>query len=174
MSRPGRFRRDRRGFTLLEMVLATALAGLLLLAVLQLWETGMKGWLRAERRVDTAEGIQMALDRMVREVREAREIKAPAPGENPANRLQIVSGRDGSTITYYTGGLHAGWMYRRVGNSTGQPIAEKVKEFQVVAHSDGGEGQAAQRVEITLVGEVPGLPDVVLTTSVRLQVEDEP
>jgi len=173
MKAAGCIRRDRRGFTLLEAVLAAALAGLLLLAVVQLWETGMKGWLRAERRTDTAQGIQMALDRMVREVREARRITVPAPGE-AADRLQIISGRDGSTVTYYTDGVHSGWLYRRAGNNSGQPIAEKVKEFRVTAHG-GGEGvQTVRRVDITLAGEVPGLPDVVLTTSVGLQVDDEP
>ncbi|MDI6709698.1 MAG: prepilin-type N-terminal cleavage/methylation domain-containing protein [Bacillota bacterium] len=172
MSGWGRFRRDQGGFTLFEMVLATVLAGLLLAAVLQFWQTGVKGWLRVERQADTAEGVQMALDRMGREVREARQVLEPAPGDPPSNRLRFISGRDGTTvITYYTDALHSGWLYRRSGSYPGKPVAEKVKEFRVASYADGGVPGTPRRVTITLVGEAPGFPDLVFQTSVRLQVD---
>lgn len=161
--------REQDGFTLLEMLIATLLAGLLLTGLLQVWQVGTRNWLRVEKQVDTAEGIQMALDRMVYEIREAREINAPAPGGGDASQLQFTSCRTGSKVTYYAS---TGWLYRKAGCCSATPIAEKVKELRISSYADDGDSIEPRRVAITIVGNGGGrYPDPVFQTSVRLQVD---
>lgn len=88
--------RYERGFTLVELMLATLLLGLLFLTVWDVFSRYTLFWQRTVNRVDMYDGLRVALGRMCREIRYAQGISAGSD----ANSLTLVNA-GGQTVRYY-------------------------------------------------------------------------
>src|SRR6476620_6020529 len=108
---------QRRGFTLVEVMVATALAGIMVTVIAMLAYFTSRSFVAATNYTDMALSSRMALDNMSRSIRQARQVTAYATNSitlldddgnsiqytlNPATGLLVnVSG--GVTNTYLTG-----------------------------------------------------------------------
>src|SRR6266508_4325942 len=63
--------RAQAGYSLVEVLVAIAVMGLLMSATLSLLQSGLAAWGWGAGRVEAQQGIRVALERMARELREA-------------------------------------------------------------------------------------------------------
>ncbi len=63
--------RDERGLTLVELAVAAAVTGLLMAAVLTVFQAGLRAYAWGAARVEAQQSARAALERMARELREA-------------------------------------------------------------------------------------------------------
>jgi prepilin-type N-terminal cleavage/methylation domain-containing protein len=124
--------KDSRGFTLIEVMVATALAGIVVTAIAMLSYFTSRSFLAATNYTDMAMHSRMALDNMSRTIRQSRQVTAYATNSislldangntiqyalDPATgSLVYVSG--GTTNTYLTGcNSLQFWIYQRTPKS---------------------------------------------------------
>ena len=65
---------DERGFTLAELLVVTAVLGLVMAGVLALQQGGQQAYLLGSNRVETQQNARVALDLMTRELRSAQSV----------------------------------------------------------------------------------------------------
>lgn len=74
--------RDQRGFTLAELLVVTAVLGLILTGVVLLQQQGQQTYLIGAHRVEVQQNNRAALELMVRELRSAKSITAVPSATN--------------------------------------------------------------------------------------------
>ncbi len=146
------------GFTLMEVVVALGIAGLVAAAVLSLQGFGLRAWRTAEGLLERQQSVRLAVVRVTAAAREARAVLLPPAGA-AGDSLELLW-RPGATVRFWTepeaGGRLALW--RRC-DGGGCPPAEA--EAQPVAG-----GLTSVRFEHLLAGA----PLVVVT--VRAETDD--
>lgn len=66
--------KNNRGFTLIELSVTVALLFIVLGAASSLLFSGLKSWAHGEEQIDVVQNMRVALDYMVREIREAEKV----------------------------------------------------------------------------------------------------
>lgn len=89
---------DERGFTLAEMLVVCALVGLVMAGLLGLIMSGQQAYWFGTTQVDAQQGIRVALDRMVKDIR-AAGYEPQTPQTSPANCP------NGTTFPLYPSGV---------------------------------------------------------------------
>jgi Tfp pilus assembly protein PilW len=127
---------NQRGFTLAELLVITAVAGLLMAGIFALQQQGQEAYLFGSNRVETQQNARVALSLMTRELRAAASTPAA-----PTGITAIASGpsitflnQDGQTITYALSGTT---INRTVAGTTTALIGG-VQTLTVTCYSDGG------------------------------------
>jgi prepilin-type N-terminal cleavage/methylation domain-containing protein len=131
--------RARAGYSLAEVLVATAVMGVLMSATLSLLQSGLAVWGWGAGRVEAQQAVRAALERMARELREAGYDPTGAGIEAVvvAESTQIVFQRDlngnglidptRERVTYL---LRPGeTTLRRDAGGGAQPLAESVRRF---------------------------------------------
>jgi len=67
---------DERGFTLLELVTASALLMITVASMLSVFETLQRAAVREQSRAETTDQVRISMDRMTKEIRQAETIRA--------------------------------------------------------------------------------------------------
>lgn len=80
--------RDDRGFTIIELVIASALFFIILLAVLSTVDTGTKSERISQARQEALVGLRQAMTQITKELRQATSVDAD-PTKSNASRLDI-------------------------------------------------------------------------------------
>ena len=68
--------RDQRGFTLAELLVVTAVLGMVLAGVMLIQQQGQQAYVMGSNRVETQQNARIALEEMTRELRSATAITA--------------------------------------------------------------------------------------------------
>jgi prepilin-type N-terminal cleavage/methylation domain-containing protein len=169
-----------RGFTLVELLVALGVLGLVMAGVASVLDAGQRAYLWGAARVEAQQSARVALERMARELREAgydpqgvgiQPIVAAEPARLVFQRDLNGNGRVDPTrerVTY----LLRGTVLRRDAGGGAQPVIEGVRRL-TLGYLDGAGLPAADprtvaaiRVEIEV-----GLrgPVAVMTTEVALR-----
>lgn len=90
---------NRRGMTLLELVIAAAMMALLLTAVTLVLRTGRQAWEAHEADYTRLEGLHATLRHMVRQVRQADAVTAISAASDNSGALSLAM-PDGSTFVW--------------------------------------------------------------------------
>ena len=136
-----RGRRAEAGHSLVELLVATAVMGLLIAATLSLLQSGIAAWGWGAGRIEAQQAVRVALERMARELREAGYDPTGAGIDAilVAEPARIVFQRDlngnglidptRERVTYV---LRPGeTTLRRDAGGGAQPLAEKVRRFSL-------------------------------------------
>lgn len=115
-------RAEADGFTLVEVVVAVTILVMALSAALLLYAQGTLMYNREEVQVDVQENARIALDRLVRELRSAKEIN-----EVKANSITFTLD-DGSRVRYYHDTFRQQLMREK--DSGVNPVASFVKDLR--------------------------------------------
>jgi prepilin-type N-terminal cleavage/methylation domain-containing protein len=122
--------RDERGFTLTELLVVTAVLGLILAAVVVLQQRGQEAYLFGSHRVEVQQNNRAALELMVRELRSANSITAIPSATNltfadennvPTLNMTYFSAWNGATNT---------------GTTTTTPASVKLIRVQLVTGTE--------------------------------------
>jgi len=66
--------KDESGFTLIEVLVAALIVVMLFTASFTILESGMRSWLRGEDRADRQQNVRIVMDRLTREIRQAKAV----------------------------------------------------------------------------------------------------
>ena len=77
--------RDQRGFTLTELLVVTAVLGMILAGIVLVQQRGQEAYLFGSHRVEVQQTNRAALELMVRELRSAQSVTAMALSPSPAD-----------------------------------------------------------------------------------------
>jgi prepilin-type N-terminal cleavage/methylation domain-containing protein len=91
--------RDQRGFTLTELLVVTAVLGMILAGIVLVQQRGQEAYLFGSHRVEVQQNNRAALELMVRELRSAQSVTAVPSATN----LTFVD-ENGNTIQYQISG----------------------------------------------------------------------
>jgi prepilin-type N-terminal cleavage/methylation domain-containing protein len=90
---------DQRGFSLSELLVVSAVIGLLMAGITALNQQGVQAYVAGSNRVETQQNARVAVDMMTRELRSATSITTLTSGTD----LTFVN-QDGQTIRYQVAG----------------------------------------------------------------------
>ena len=74
-------RTHRNGFTVIELLVALAVTGIMLIALFSFFSLGFQTFYSGRQRIDLQQNVRLAADFITREVRYANELEIVTPGE---------------------------------------------------------------------------------------------
>lgn len=148
--------RNQRGFTLTEMLVVTAVLGLVLAAVFLIQQNGQQAYVWGSNRVETQQNARVALDLMLRELRSATAVTTLGGSSDitftdqtatqvryqlsgmTLNRTAggtttgIIGGVQGLTMTYYSAYNGA----TNTGTTTSTPSSVRIIRVSLVTRTE--------------------------------------
>lgn len=106
---------NQRGFTLAELLVVTAVIGLVMAGVFAIQREGQEAYLLGSNRVETQQNARVALDLMTRELRSARSITTVTGCTNSVCTDLTFTDQNGLTVQYALAGTT---LNRTVGGTT--------------------------------------------------------
>lgn len=158
------------GFTLMELVIGTALAGLLLGVVFQCLQLGVRSWLRQEQQLDVQDNLRIALELVAGELRLSGGVVTVIPDEL---RFQRLKGDQWVSVRYYVAN---GALIRQEGGGH-PPVASRIKSMRIRYFQQNNQETTdpalISRVEVILTAGAAGVKDTTLRTSVQLRCKGQ-
>jgi prepilin-type N-terminal cleavage/methylation domain-containing protein len=137
--------RDARGFTLVELLVAMALLGLILAGVFTLQHQGIQSYLTGASRVEVQQNARTALELMVREFRSAQSVTAVGGAADVTFLDQT-----GATIRYQLSGT----TLNRSINGVPAPLVGGVQTLTFTYYSAFDAANPANTVTTAVPGNV--------------------
>jgi len=69
------YNRQQKGYSLIEMMVVVVILGLIILGLVTFFTGGTKSWVAGQSQLEAQRNARQAMERMVREIREASNIK---------------------------------------------------------------------------------------------------
>lgn len=150
---------NSRGFTLIEVLVAVLVTGILLSALLAAYQRGLLFWRVQADELETRDHLRIGLDRMAREVRSAVAIVDGDQGDYLAFR-----NIRGKLVHYYLDSQ--GRQLLRKVDGGANSVADGVDGFEVLCHPNG-------LVTLRLRSELNEGKPVSLETSVWVRADGD-
>ena len=144
------YNKQQRGFSLIEMMIVVVILGLITLGLVTFFTGGTKSWVAGQSQLTAQRNARQAMDRMVREIREASEITT-------SNDEKIIFNTPWETgITYE--------LSVNTINRNNNPLINNVSNLDF-------DYPSLSKVHILLEVDVDddGNPDITLNTDVNLR-----
>ncbi len=156
--------RNQKGFTIPELLVAVAVVGLLLAAVLFIQQGALQAYVFNSTSTETQQNARFALDRMAREIRQASAITTAA-----TNSITFTA-QDGVTVVTYA---LTGTNLARNSQTVVGGVAALTFAYRGANDATGATAANTRRVDITIQTKSEDTPGSTmmssLTTSVRLR-----
>jgi prepilin-type N-terminal cleavage/methylation domain-containing protein len=159
--------RNKKGLSLIEMMVAVVILGLIILALVTFFTGGTKSWMAGQSQLKAQREARQAIDRMVREIREASDIK------DSSTSSEINFNTPWSTNLKYSW-LGNKWDPILEGTN---PLINNVQSLTFTYFDNSGNSvvpESASKVHIDLKVDVDkdDNPDITLNTDVNLRNYD--
>jgi prepilin-type N-terminal cleavage/methylation domain-containing protein len=136
------------GFSLLEMMVATAIMATLMTSVVVIVRTGYTIWTAQEDDITAAENANAVLKHFVRELRQATAVTAISAAGSTTGSLSFTNA-GGSTRTWSYDSGQSRVLYNN-GTST-QPLAPSINELNFIGYKADGATQTTTVDDIQVV-----------------------
>jgi len=129
-------KRNKRGFTLIEVMVGAALTALLFLISANLFQSAFRSFRKTDTRLDLSDRSAIAMRRIAQDLRSAATVTIAADGTSVSFQMPLLSSTndtttgekeyidpiqgDGTTRQYYTSG---GNLYYKIGTGTPEKMA---------------------------------------------------
>lgn len=156
---------NKKGFTLVELMISITILSLVIFSLYGLLETGMYSYKRSDAHLEQVQHLRIAMEKIGRDLRAARSVK----WENNTLKITLESSNDvqyylGTESIYGPSGLSGSKLSR---NS--QPVASYLKEFSAKNKSGNNVLTSDSAVVINLTAENPEGKTVSLTNTFYLR-----
>jgi prepilin-type N-terminal cleavage/methylation domain-containing protein len=150
--------RDQRGFTLTELLVVTAVLGMILGAVVLIQQQGQQAYIFGSHRVEVQQNNRAALELMVRELRSATSITAVPSATN----LTFLD-ENGNTIQYQISGAILNRTVTVAGTATTTPLIGGVNSLAMTYCSDWDPSKTtAQNIALPACATTPAQVKLIL------------
>lgn len=151
---------SEKGLTLIEVIVAATLLTIVVCGVLLLYERGVRNWVWTEQNTEVVDNLRIAVDKIVYDVRGARDIVLPEADGRPGSVLTIAYDDDGRILTYKRDA--DGELEQSVQYTNYRPLTTGVLESVCFRR----EASNPALVRIELVGKGRGTTEVSVRTAV--------
>lgn len=164
------FFKDQRGFTTVEAMCVIVILAVVIVGVLDIYTKGILFWDKGEQSAEVKDNLRIGLDRMSRELRQAKQLTANTTSKSATNDILEFINYDNTTVRYEVIGSS---LKRRAGYGNFEPLSNYINGsggLRIECYPPGdGNPISATLVKLTLSG-CTGLTDTYsLSTSVRLR-----
>lgn len=156
--------KDRRGFTLIEVMSVIVILAVVIAGVMDIYAKGINFWGKGEKKLEVRDNLRIGMDRMSRELRQAKYLTPYTTGG-----VLEFKNYDNTIVRYEVNGTNL--------KRNSEPLSNYITEsggLVVYWYPDTGPPENATRVKITLRGGSSLTDTFTLTTMVRLRVRPEP
>jgi prepilin-type N-terminal cleavage/methylation domain-containing protein len=162
--------KNQKGFSLIEMMVVVAILGIIVLALVTFFTGGVKSWVSGQSQLKAQREARQAIDRMVREIREGKNIINVLPDISDADTIVVFIPDLGSKPAYKATYDLSGTTVQRNTN----PLIDNVQSLVFTYFDSSGNLVAsgnASKVHIDFQVDVDkdGNPDITLNTDVNLR-----
>ena len=162
--------KNQKGFSLIEMMVVVVILGLIVLGLVTFFTGGAKSWVAGQSQLTAQRNARQAMDRMVREIREGKNIINDLVDISDADTIVVFIPDLGSKLAYKATYDLSGTTVQRNSN----PLIDNVQSLVFTYFDNSGNSVApenASKVHIDLKVDVDkdGKPDVTLNTDVNLR-----
>jgi prepilin-type N-terminal cleavage/methylation domain-containing protein len=174
------YAKNQKGFSLIEMMVVVVILGLIVLGLVTFFTGGAKSWVAGQSQLEAQRNARQAIDRMVREIREGKNVKI----NSTSNSILFITPFDGSPeIRYHlnTGGT----LYRNTTNAiidnvlnlsftyfdnNGDQICDE-SGIPINPLVDSADASKVSKVHVVLEVDVDNdeNPDITLNTDINLR-----
>ncbi|PKP57984.1 hypothetical protein CVT91_09470 [Candidatus Atribacteria bacterium HGW-Atribacteria-1] len=173
-------KKNQKGFSLIEMMVVVVILGLIVLGLVTFFTGGTKSWVAGQSQLKAQREARQAMDRMVREIREGKNVKIGST----SHLILFVTPFDGSPDIQYHLNTGTGRLYRNTANAVidnilnlsftyfdnnGNPICDV--DGVPIDPLDIDSASIVSKVHIDLQVDVDkdSNPDITLNTDVNLR-----
>ena len=155
---------EQRGFSLIEMMIVVGVLGLITLGLVTFFMGGTKSWVAGQSQLEAQRNARQAMDRMVREIREASDII------DSSTSSEINFNTPWSTNLEYS---WSGNKWDPILEGT-NPLISNVQSLTFTYFGSSGNSvapESASKVHIELEVDIDKdeNPDITLNTDVKLR-----
>jgi len=116
---------NRKGFSLIEMMVSLGILSLIIIGLVTFFSGGTRSWVTGQYQLEAQRNARFAIDRMVKEIREADSINDNSTSDN----ISFHSPFNGDIIYHYNSGDKA--IYRQK-NGNSSILIDNVLVFEVI------------------------------------------
>ena len=158
------YTKNQRGFSLIEMMVVVVILGVIVLGLVTFFTGGAKSWVAGQSQLEAQRNARQAMDRMVREIREASDIIASSTSS------EINFNTPWSTNLKYSW-LGDTWDPILEGTN---PLINNVQSLTFTYFDNSGNSiapESASKVHINLQVDVDkdNNPDITLNSDINLR-----
>jgi prepilin-type N-terminal cleavage/methylation domain-containing protein len=166
-----KLRINRKGFSLIELTVTLGILSLIIIGLVTFFSGGTRSWVTGQYQLEAQRNARLAMDRMVKEIREADSIN----DSSTLYRISFHTPFDGDIIYNYNSGDKA--IYRQK-NENSSILIDNVLVFEViywnsseVEKTPSSESDEISKLHIELKVDVDkdSNPDITLNTDVNLR-----
>ena len=170
------FRKNKKGFSLIEMMVVVIILGLIVLGLVTFFTGGAKSWVAGQSQLEAQRNSRQAIDRMVREIREGKNITT---GSETSITVSVphfdVNGNIDfcNSVNYYWSG-NIWYPINRIVSSGTNVLINNVQSLAFTYFDSSGNlvtPENASKVHINLQVDIDrdSNPDITLNTDVNLR-----
>ncbi|MFA5535571.1 MAG: prepilin-type N-terminal cleavage/methylation domain-containing protein [Bacillota bacterium] len=163
---------EQKGFTLLEVVLASSLFLLLLFALYGALDLSLKSYSRLEQNVDRQQNLRIALEAISQDLRKSHGLLAKASAVRIDQDNLLLESREGDVIWYYLNGNTLRWSIMLKGTKVfyaHNPVASGIREMKFFYNAVPFENSDLVTIFLKGLNEAEGLWEY--QTSIQLKLK---
>ena len=149
---------NRKGFSLIEMMVALGILSLIIIGLVTFFSGGTRAWVTGQYQLEAQRNARLAIDRMVKEIREGNNFAIGAGNDSVTISYLSSFGKD--PVTYKLSGT----IIEREVNSVSSPLINNVKTL-LFASTDSSKVHVILEVDV----DNDESPDITLNTDVNLR-----
>jgi prepilin-type N-terminal cleavage/methylation domain-containing protein len=175
---------NNKGFTLIELMVVLVILSLIILGAVSFFGGGMRSWISGQFQLSAQRDARIALDRMVKEIREGDLIENASDIDTIIVKYTVLAE---DKLTFSWSGTPGTSLSRRRGSEASQSVLDNVYDISFIYLNQAGaimdNPKNASKILINLQVDLDGdaatggNPDVILDTAVDLRnfgLLDEP
>ncbi len=93
-------KKNKKGFSLIEMMVAVVILGLIVLGLVTFFTGGVKSWVAGQSQLTAQRNARQAMDRMVREIREGENVKTGSDDDTIVVSIPALGSEFAYDVTY--------------------------------------------------------------------------